>query len=448
MLTVNGKYLYKDGQRFFYLADTCWSAFTNLTLPDWKFYLDTRKAQGYTAIQINLLRQYDSSCPIKGREPFAIIEHDDGSYEYDFSKINTSYFDNVEKMLEQMQERGMVPSLVLLWGNFVPDTWMSHFVKNNTIPFEQIRPYIKYVVNRFKKFNPIWFVSGDVGFVDNETQKSEAAIKYYREVLESAKEVDPEGIYTFHINGESYELPDEFKKRISFFSYQSGHAQTGQNTAFTIPQKLRTSGYEGPIVDAEICYEGLQKMHSQYPERYSAFEVRKSAWRAVLAGADMGVGYGSFGLWPLKELDDGVFSTGAVGQGVAVSLEKGEVKAPFDGTVVSVFPTKHAITLKSKSGVELLIHIGLDTVELKGKGFKQLVHDGDAVRKGDLLETVDLDLIKEAGFNLASPVIVTNPANFDKVASQTQGHVQAGDQLLLATVDQAKTEKVSSVSLA
>lgn len=59
MLTVNGKYLYKDGQRFFYLADTCWSAFTNLTLPDWKFYLDTRKAQGYTAIQINLLRQYD-----------------------------------------------------------------------------------------------------------------------------------------------------------------------------------------------------------------------------------------------------------------------------------------------------------------------------------------------------------------------------------------------------
>ncbi|WP_310652548.1 apiosidase-like domain-containing protein [Lactobacillus jensenii] len=61
MLTVNGKYLYKDGQRFFYLADTCWSAFTNLTLPDWKFYLDTRKAQGYTAIQINLLRQYDSS---------------------------------------------------------------------------------------------------------------------------------------------------------------------------------------------------------------------------------------------------------------------------------------------------------------------------------------------------------------------------------------------------
>ncbi|MCZ3621687.1 apiosidase-like domain-containing protein [Lactobacillus mulieris] len=301
MLTVNGKYLYKDGQRFFYLADTCWSAFTNLTLPDWKFYLDTRKAQGYTAIQINLLRQYDSSCPIKGREPFAVVEHDDGSYEYDFSKINTSYFDNVEKMLEQMKERDMVPSLVLLWGNFVPDTWMSHFVKNNTIPFEQIKPYVQYIVNRFKKFNPIWFISGDVGFVDNENQKSGPAIKYYREVLESAKEVDPEGIYTFHINGESYELPDELKKQISFFSYQSGHAQTGQNTAFTIPQKLRESGYEGPIVDAEICYEGLQKVHSQYPERYSAFEVRKAAWRAVLAGADMGVGYGALGLWPLKD---------------------------------------------------------------------------------------------------------------------------------------------------
>ncbi|MCF1784108.1 beta-glucoside-specific PTS transporter subunit IIABC [Lactobacillus mulieris] len=151
---------------------------------------------------------------------------------------------------------------------------------------------------------------------------------------------------------------------------------------------------------------------------------------------------------PLKELNDGVFSTGAVGKGIAVIPENGEVKAPFDGTVVSVFPTKHAIALKSKSGVELLIHIGLDTVELKGKGFKQLVHDGDSVRKGDLLETVDLDLVKKAGYNLASPVIVTNPANFDKVLSQTLGHVQAGDQLLLATVDQAKSTDASSVSLA
>ena len=85
---------------------------------------------------------------------------------------------------------------------------------------------------------------------------------------------------------------------------------------------------------------------------------------------------------------------------------------------------------------------------MKGKGFKQLVHDGDSVRKGDLLETVDLDLVKKAGYNLASPVIVTNPANFDKVLSQTLGHVQAGDQLLLATVDQAKSTDASSVSLA
>lgn len=140
----------------------------------------------------------------------------------------------------------------------------------------------------------------------------------------------------------------------------------------------------------------------------------------------------------LKNLNDGVFSTGAVGKGVAVILEDSEVRAPFDGTIISVFPTKHAITMKTSSGVELLMHIGLDTVNLQGKGFEQLVHDGDKVKKGDVLEKVDLNLIKDAGYSLASPVIVTNPANFDTVNIEAEGEVNAGDNLLLATVDQTK----------
>ncbi|CCI84977.1 beta-glucosidase [Lactobacillus pasteurii DSM 23907 = CRBIP 24.76] len=147
MLKTKEKYLYKNDKRIFYLADTCWGAFTSVEMPDWRYYLDTRKAQGFNAIQINILRQWDSSLPINGREPFAITTREDGSYEYDFSKINEKYFDNAVKMLEEMKKREMIPALVLLWGNFVPDTWMSHFVKNNTMLFEQIKPYITYVVN-------------------------------------------------------------------------------------------------------------------------------------------------------------------------------------------------------------------------------------------------------------------------------------------------------------
>ena len=123
MLTTKDKYLYKDGKRFFYLADTCWGAFGSIDMPDWRYYLDSRKAAGFNTIQINVLRQWDSSLPI--REPFAITNHEDGTYEYDFNKINESYFDNAVKMLEEMQKRDMVPALVLLWGNFVPNTWMS-----------------------------------------------------------------------------------------------------------------------------------------------------------------------------------------------------------------------------------------------------------------------------------------------------------------------------------
>lgn len=301
MLKVQGKYLYKDDQRFFYLADTCWGAFTSITMPDWRYYLDTRKAQGFNAIQINILRQWDSSLPIDQREPFAIKENKDGSYVYDFTQINESYFDNAANMLEEMVKRDMVPVLVLLWGNYVPDTWMSKFVSNNTMPFDQIKPYVEYVVQKFKKYNPIWFVSGDVGFTDNGKQKKDPAIKYYREVLNAAQSIDPDGIYTFHINGESTEVPEEFKDKTQMFIYQSGHGYNGQNTAYTIPEKMRKDGYDGPMIDAEICYEGLTKMKAPSPDRYSAFDVRKAAWRAVLSGADAGIGYGVFGIWPWKD---------------------------------------------------------------------------------------------------------------------------------------------------
>ena len=117
MLQTKGKYLYKNGKRIFYLADTCWGAFGSIEMPDWRYYLDTRKTEGFNAIQINILRQWDSSAPIKNREPFAIANYKDGSYKYDFSKINEEYFDNAAKMLEEMKKRDMIPVLVLLWGN-------------------------------------------------------------------------------------------------------------------------------------------------------------------------------------------------------------------------------------------------------------------------------------------------------------------------------------------
>lgn len=303
MLTIKNKYLYQNGKRFFYFADTCWSAFTNIEESDWQYYLDTRKSQGFNAIQIDILRQWDSAVPLPGREPFAIKEHENGTYEFDFTKINNDYFDNAVEMLKEMEKRNMVPGLVLLWSNYIPGAWMSGDSKNNIMPFKQIKPYISFVINKFKKFNPVWFISGDVGFTDNGKQKPEEAIRYYREVLKVAKETDPKGIFVFHTNGASHDTPEEFVKQAGFYSYQSGHVYTDQETAYQIPQILRNSqNYEGPIIDTELCYEGVNQMFTSTPRRYNAYDVRQAAWRAVLSGADAGLGYGAFGLWPWKDV--------------------------------------------------------------------------------------------------------------------------------------------------
>lgn len=110
----------------------------------------------------------------------------------------------------------------------------------------------------------------------------------------------------------------------------------------------------------------------------------------------------------LDQVEDQVFSSGVAGQGLAMIPEVGEVYAPFDGTVVAVFPSKHAIGLKSTSGVELLIHIGLDTVNLNGQHFETHVQNGDIVKRGQGLITFDKEAILDAGYPLTTPVIVTN----------------------------------------
>lgn len=140
----------------------------------------------------------------------------------------------------------------------------------------------------------------------------------------------------------------------------------------------------------------------------------------------------------LNNVNDAVFSSGTIGQGIAVQPSKGEVHAPFDGKIVSVFPTKHAIGLKSENGLELLIHIGIDTVNLKGKYFESLVKDGDVVKKGQLLEKFDLEKIKDAGYDTIVPIVITNSNNFDDViVEKTNGNmVDYSDKLILATVDQ------------
>lgn len=132
---------------------------------------------------------------------------------------------------------------------------------------------------------------------------------------------------------------------------------------------------------------------------------------------------------PLSEIKDEVFSSGAMGKGVAIEPEKGEVVAPSDATVQMVFPTGHAIGLLTDDGAEVLIHIGMDTVQLDGKGFNTLVKKDERVKAGQPLVKFDIDEIKKAGFVTTTPVIVTNSNNYHEVKVDASGSVKENDQL-------------------
>lgn len=132
---------------------------------------------------------------------------------------------------------------------------------------------------------------------------------------------------------------------------------------------------------------------------------------------------------PLDEVPDQVFSDKLMGDGLAIYPDNGEVVAPFDGTVELVFPTKHAIGLKSESGVEVLIHFGLETVGLQGEGFTVHVDSGDTIVKGQLLMTVDLDYIKTHAKSDITPIIVTNSGEHE-IKTTHDGAVDTGEVLI------------------
>ncbi|MDI9236152.1 beta-glucoside-specific PTS transporter subunit IIABC [Streptococcus suis] len=134
---------------------------------------------------------------------------------------------------------------------------------------------------------------------------------------------------------------------------------------------------------------------------------------------------------PLEKVNDATFSKKMLGEGVAIIPKDGKVYAPFDGAITSLFPTKHAIGLTSDEGVELLIHFGLETVELKGRGFVSHVSDGEKVEKGQLMLEVDVEMLVAEGYDIVTPVVVINTQEYlDVLLLSTKEEVNYADDLL------------------
>ena len=132
----------------------------------------------------------------------------------------------------------------------------------------------------------------------------------------------------------------------------------------------------------------------------------------------------------VTEVNDPTFSEELLGKGIAIVPYVGKVVAPIDGKIGMVFGTKHAITMTSDSGIEILIHIGLDTVTLEGAPFTTYVEADQRVKAGDLMLEFDIEAIKEAGLDVISPIVICNSDEYKEVQANTEQEVKALDPIL------------------
>ncbi len=132
----------------------------------------------------------------------------------------------------------------------------------------------------------------------------------------------------------------------------------------------------------------------------------------------------------LNQVQDPAFATGLLGKGIAIMPSDGKVVAPCDATVDMLFDTAHAVTLISDFGAEILIHIGLDTVNLKGKFYTAHVQNGQQVKKGQLLIEFDLDAIKAEGYDTVTPMVICNSEHYRTISTYTGKPVSRGDAVI------------------
>ena len=175
---------------------------------------------------------------------------------------------------------------------------------------------------------------------------------------------------------------------------------------------------------------GFKEPEETAPAAAPAPKAKEEAPKAVTAGDKTVVSPLQGKTVPLSEVHDAVFSQKVLGDGVAVRPAEGKVCAPVDGVISSLFDTCHAVGLESDDGLELLIHVGIDTVNLQGRHFKAHAKTGDRVKKGDVLITFDLEAIQKEGYDTITPVLVSNSDDFSALEAVTGRDVQPGDVLL------------------
>ena len=182
-------------------------------------------------------------------------------------------------------------------------------------------------------------------------------------------------------------------------------------------------GYKDSV--SETCQDAEKEKTQGEKAEAEKLEIQESVTGEILLDSHM-----EGEAIPMSEVKDETFAAEVLGKGIAIIPKKGEVTAPCDAVVETVFATRHAIGLKADHGVEILIHVGINTVELGGKFYTSHVTEGDRVRTGQVMLTFDMEKIKEAGYDVTTPMIVTNSDDYQEIRILKKGNVTKQDAVL------------------
>jgi len=283
----SGTCFLRDGVPTFLLADTLWAAFSRMSMSEWRDALRLRRRQGFNAVNISILPiAHDRSLSADARAPFQVRE--DGSWDLD--RFDPGYFADARRMVDVAVEEGIVPVLVVLWCNYVANTWGAALTPEVVLDERQTARYVGLVLQTFADAGPVFCISGDERFDD------EVAVARYRSALDMIQSGAPDCLTTLHSTPDAV-LPTELiaSPRLDYYSYQSGHDLGWEERAAELPQRYSAYPEHKPIVSMEPCYEGHG--YGRGLGRHDARSVRLASWVGVLSGAGAGLGYAAHGAW-------------------------------------------------------------------------------------------------------------------------------------------------------
>ncbi len=286
-VAASGDHFVRDDAKWFPLFDTLWSAFTHVPDDEWERYVRQRARQGFNAVSISILPILHDLSATAGPLPEPFTGLWDGRP--DFGPLRVPYVDRARRMLAVAVEHRLTPALVVLWCNYVPETWASvrdsRFVMADSARTE----YIASVVDAFDDFGPLYLVAGDADL------RSATSRDVWVDSLLQLRHLVPDAVTAFHTQDTTV-LDAELAATpgMGFYAYQSGHQRQYQSFAWGYAEHYRAVATR-PTVNLEPCYEG----HGLGFEfgRWAAADVRRASWQSLLAGASAGLGYGAHGVW-------------------------------------------------------------------------------------------------------------------------------------------------------